>query len=198
MGTRRALVALAMGLWLSGCAHYTLINPGNVKVAGCCSLETPIAWSRSEEGRMEVWTVDGPALEAIYFFKGIADGETLFRAPSEKVKLPKFRKTMVESEIVEFVVDSLETAGQIGYYVSSLVGTNVQAVGLRPFKIGSDFGFRFELAYLSGNGLEYEALVAGIVENEKLFLVAYAGTRQYYFPKYKSQAEQVMGSLKIE
>ena len=105
---------------------------------------------------------------------------------------------MVENEIMEFVVDSMEAASQYNLYITSLVGNDVKAVDLRPYKINADFGFRFELGYLSPhNGLEYDSLIVGIVEKEKLYLVAYAGTRQYYFPKYKDQVEQLMGTLKL-
>jgi hypothetical protein len=197
--SRVVLLAVVVAFWLSGCATYTLVSPGNIKVSGCCSVETPIEWSRSGAGNMEVWTIDGASLEAIYFFKGIRDGETLFNTYNKKIKLPKFRKTMVESEIMEFVVDSMEAASQQNLYVSSLVGNDVQALYLRPYKINADFGFRFELAYLSPhNGLEYDGLIVGIVEKEKLYLVAYAGARQYYFPKYKARVEQLMGTLKLE
>lgn len=196
---RFAFLAMVLVLWLSGCATYTLIKPGNVTVPDCCSMDTPIEWSRSGSGNLEVWTVDGANLAAIYFFKGIRDGETLFKTYNKKIKLPKFRKNMVESEIMEFVVDSMEAASQNNLYITSLVGNDVQTIDLRPFKINTDFGFRFELAYLSPhNGLEYDSLIVGIVEKEKLFLVAYAGTRQHYFPKYKAQVEQLMGTLQLE
>jgi hypothetical protein len=197
--SRVILLAVVVAFWLNGCAIYTLVSPGKAKVSNCCSVETPIAWSRSGSGNIEVWTVDGASLEAIYFFKGIRDGEPLFKTNNEKIKLPKFRKTMLESEIMEFVIDSMEAASQQNLYVSSLVGNNVRAVNLMPYKIKADFGFRFELAYLSPhNGLEYDSLIIGIVEKEKLFLVAYAGTRQYYFPKYRDKAEQLMGTLNLE
>ena len=134
-----------------------------------------------------------------FIFIGIRDGETLFKTYKKDIKLPKFRKTMVESEVMEFVVDSLEAASQHNLYITSLVGTDVKALDLRPYKINADFGFRFELAYLSPhNGLEYDSLIVGIIEKEKLYLVAYAGTRQYYFPKYKDQVEQLMGTLKLK
>lgn len=197
--SRIVLLALVVTFWLIGCATYTLVKPGSTKVTNCCSVKTPIEWSRSSFGNLEVWTVDGANLAAIYFFKGIQDGETLFKTYNKEIKLPKFRKTMVESEIMEFVVDSMEAASQQNHYVSSLVGINVRAVNLRPYKINADFGFRFELSYLSShNGLEYDSLIIGIVEKKKLFLVAYVGTRQYYFPKYRDKVEQLMGTLKLE
>ena len=197
--SRFAFLALVFVFCLGGCATYTLVSPGRITVPKCCSVETPVEWSRSGSGNLEIWTIDGASLEAIYFFKGIQDGETLFKTYNKKIKLPKFRKTMVESEIMEFVVDSMEAASQNNLYTTSLVGNDVQAVDLRPYKINADFGFRFELAYLSPhNGLAYDSLIVGIVEKEKLFLVAYAGTRQYYFPKYKDQVEQLMGTLKLE
>lgn len=197
---RLGLFVVCLGLlYVSGCAHYTLVAPGRQNVAACCSLSTPIAWSRAGQGNVDVWTVDGPLLEALYFFKGIADGQPLFQVSGAKVTLPVFKKTMVASEIMEFVVDSMEGAAQQGLRGSTLMGVDVAAAGLKPFKIGGfDYGFQFGLLYQSREGLEYEGLVVGIVMKEKLYLVAYAGTRQYYFAKYRPQVEEIMGSLKIE
>jgi len=116
------LLAVVVAFWLSGCATYTLVSPGNIKVSGCCSVETPIEWSRSGAGNMEVWTIDGASLEAIYFFKGIRDGETLFNTYNKKIKLPKFRNAV----LYEAQVDPKKRSEWILFLVRKSIGQDQQ------------------------------------------------------------------------
>ena len=65
----------------------------------------------------------------------------------------------------------------------------------RPAGCDSHPGFRFERAFLSEEGLEYEGFVVGVIKDDQLFLICYSGTREYYFPKYKETAEQIIISI---
>jgi hypothetical protein len=100
---------------------------------------------------------------------------------------PRFGGRMTASEVMEFVVDSLALAG----------AANVATTDLRPTKFGRLEGFRFELAFLDVDGLEYDGLAAGAVADEKLNLILYTGARAYYFPKYKSQVERLIASVRM-
>jgi hypothetical protein len=91
---------------------------------------------------------------------------------------------MTASEVLDFVVESI-------------MRTNVTATHLRPFKFGQNRGFRFDLTYLSAEGLDYEGLVAGSIKDDQLYLVIYTGTKVYYYPKYKDDVEQIISSLEI-
>lgn len=136
---------------------------------------------------MELWTVDGPGLQAIRFINGVADGEALFEGKG-KEKQPTFRKSMTPSEIMEFVVDSL--AG-VGF-------EKIETTGLRPEKFGSAQGFRFDTHFVTRQGLEGQASVVGAVLKEKLHLIIYSGTRAHYYPKHRDHAERIIQSIQLQ
>jgi hypothetical protein len=90
---------------LTGCAQMVKVEPGQVTVKETLKLTTTSAWNRFElqqfplsvaPGASEVWTQDGITLDALAFFVGVAQGETLGRAITSK-KLPQFRSTMTPS-----------------------------------------------------------------------------------------------------
>ena len=199
MMKNRGTILLAIVFLLSACAHYTLVEPAKRDMGGgSYSVEPQIAWNRSVQGNVELWTVDGPALAAVHFFNGIGDGQNLYPfygKSTRKAKLPKFNKTMTASEVQEFIVDSMMAPYHRTLVGPNMIGTGVQTSHLRPFKFGSHPGFRFELSFLSEEGLEYEGFVVGAVKDDRLYLIGYSGTREYYFPKYKETAEKIIASI---
>lgn len=198
----RWIILPAIIFFLSACVHYTRVDPAKRSMGGgTYSVEPQIVWSRATQGKVEIWTVDGPSLAAVHFFNGIGDGENLFPYYGKairKAKLPKFRKNMTASEVQEFVVDSMMAPYHKSLVGPNMIGSNVQAFNLRPFRFGSQPGFRFELTFLSAAGLEYEGFVVGAVNNDRLYLICYSGTREYYYPKYKNAAEQITVSIQMQ
>jgi hypothetical protein len=196
MMRNRGNILLAIIFLLSACAYYDLVEPIKRDIGSSYSVEPQIAWSRSTQGQIEIWTVDGPALEAIHFFNGIGDGQTLFPAyGKQKEKLPKFKKDMTANEVLEFIVDSIMAPGIQSPVGPNMKGTGAQTIHLRPFKFGNHPGYRFELSFLSQEGLEYEGFVVGTIKDDKLYLICYTGTRLYYYPKYKESVEQIIASI---
>jgi len=195
----RGTLLLAITFLLSACAHYTLVEPVKKDMGGY-SVEPQIAWNRSVQGKIEIWTSDGPTLEAIHFFNSIGDGQNLFPFYGKairKEKLPKFNKNMTANEVQEFVVDSMMAPYQRSLVGPNMIGTGVQPSNLRPFQFGSHAGFRFELSFLSEEGLEYDGFVVGTIKDEKLYLICYTGTREYYYPKFKETAEHIIASVQM-
>lgn len=184
---RGAVSALALVLLLAGCATYSLIEPKRTAIGDLYTVEPLIRWSATRMGRAEIWTVDGPSLQAIRFVKGLRDGDPLFesRTPAQR---PQFKKDMTASDIMEFVVDSLSAQG----------GQKVATRNLRPVLFGNHSGFRFEVSFVSREGLDEEALVAGAVTQERLYLIIYSGARAYYFPKHKDHVEQIIESIRMQ
>lgn len=202
MTPNRAIIwsAILLSLVLTACAYYSLVEPGQRDIGGSYRAESQIAWSKSTRGQMEIWTVDGPSLEAIHFFLGIAQDQTLFPLygkTEQKAKVPQFKKNMTANEVMEFVVDSMMAPGPRSPIGPNMKGVGVQTIHLRPFKFGGHPGFRFELSFLSEEGLEYEGMVAGTVKDDKLYIICYTGTREYYYPKYKDTVEQIIASIKM-
>ena len=194
----RGIILPAIVFLLSACAHYTLVEPAKRDMGGGYSVEPQIVWNRSAQGKIEIWTIDGPALAAVHFFNGIGDGQNLFPfygKSTRKAKLPKFNKNMTASEVQEFIVDSMLAPYRRSLVGPNMIGTGVQTFHLRPYKFGSHPGFRFELSFLSEEGLEYEGFVVGAIKADKLYLICYSGTREYYYPKYKETAEQIIASI---
>jgi hypothetical protein len=184
----RALLWMALAaVTMAGCSRYTLIEPKARTIADVYTVEPQIAWSGISDGKWEVWTVDGPALEAIQFLKGLPDGEPLFRGTPEQKRVT-FRKTMSPSEISEFVID--------GY--SSLGVQKATVSNLRPAKFGDKDGFRFEFQFVTRNGLEKRAMVAGAVLKERLFLILYSGTALHYYTKQQTEAEKIIESIRMK
>lgn len=186
MKTQFSLFLFAI-LSLSACSRYTLLEPQRHQVSDFYSVEPQVQWSRVETGAIEEWTVDGPMLQAVRFFDGLKEGDPLFKIYGQKKTLPLFRAGMSATEVQEFVVDSMAALGF----------TDVKAENLRPFQFGTAPGFRFELKYLSADGLELNGIAAGTTTKDALYLILYTGTRSYYFDKHKSDVERMLQSIQL-
>ncbi len=185
MLARNILVGIAV-LLLAGCAAWTLVDTQRQTVAGRYSVAPQIRWSRIKRDDVELWTVDGAALQAVRFFDPLDDGRALFSGSAEPDdKLPTFRSGMTPTEVQELVVHTVERSG----------GAKVRASGLRPWRFGGLPGFRFEIEFLSDSGLEMRATIAGAVDGERLLLVTYSGTRAHYYPRYLPAVEQLLQSI---
>lgn len=208
---KRATTAFTLALFLTGCAFYSSIEPRRTPIGDLFTVEPQIPWSKASRGNVEMWTVDGPRLQAVRFVKGLEDGEVLFEG-KDKEKRPKFRKQMTPNEIMEFVVDTMTLLGpervagrnvrlgmQQGVDRVALIGAQkVEATNLRPGKFGDVQGFRFEMSFLSKEGLEQRGFVIGSVVEERLYLIMYTGVKAYYYAKHKDHVEQIIESIEIQ
>jgi hypothetical protein len=180
----RLFAILAVLTVLGGCAAYSLVEVKRHTIGDAYSVQPSIQWSKITADKVEIWTVDGPDLAMIRFFRGLKDGDPLFTARDD-VKLPTYNPAMKASEVMEFVVDSISRAG----------AGNTDGTNLRPAQFGTTPGFRFELSFTSSDGLWFDGLVMGATIKDKLHLIIYTGTRQYYFPKYRDEVERMIGTI---
>ena len=178
------LLTVALLATLAACMQYSLVEAKKHKIGEFYSVASEIRWNKWTEGKIEYWTIDGPALQSLLLYKGIKDGEPL-RTVRGKDKLPKFSSDMKASEVMEFVVDSF----------SNYALNNVEASNLRPSMFGSKPGYRFDLTYQSSEGLEFDGIAIGTVADDILYMIIYTGARAHYFPKYKGQVEQIISSI---
>lgn len=183
---RRLFILVFATLLLGACSTYTLVKGERIEVSEAFSVNPQINWSRLREGHIDIWTVDGDALQAIRFLDGVRDGHGLLETPrGGDSEMPPFRKDMTATEIQELVIDTLAKLG----------GGNVESSNLDPIEFGSEPGFRFDLSFLTTDGLEMDGIVAGAVMDEKLYLILYTAVRQYYFQKYRDPVERLIGSI---
>jgi hypothetical protein len=190
---RRLGLLLLVSMLASGCVMVTLVEPRPTSIGDTYTVEPQIRWaSVPARPGLEVWTVDGTALDAITFVKGLADGAVLLRGviqggPPED-RRPKFRARMTPNEIAELVVDSYALFG----------AQKIETSNLRPATFGSADGFRFDMGWITRSGLEMQALAAGAVIKDRLHLIIYAGARAHYFPKYRDDVDRVLASVRLQ
>lgn len=155
MRTRRWLPWL--GLVLTACAPHALVTAERQTVGGILSVEPGLAWNRvatpAFEGRIEVWTLDGPVLNFLTFFTGTADGEPLFtrRGPAGE-RPPVFRASMNDLQIEELFRDTL--ARNLGSPIA-------ETRGLRGVTVGGQPAFRFETRAVGRDEVDRNGGVVG-------------------------------------
>jgi hypothetical protein len=186
--TMRAVLVLVALAWLAtGCARYSLVEPGPRTIADVYTVEPRTAWSGVTEGKWEVWTVDGPGLAAIQFLKGLDDGEPLFKA-ADAQKRVVFRTTMSPSELAELLVDGLTSVG----------AQRITVTNLRPQKFGAADGFRCELAYVTRSGLDKRGTAAGGIVKDRLYLVLYTGAALHYYDAHRENVDRIIESIRMK
>jgi hypothetical protein len=92
---------------------------------------------------------------------------------------------MKGNEVAELVVDSMSAAGL----------SFVESSDIRPTQFGEQMGFRFELRFLTPNGLQKKGLTTGVLSKEQLYLVIYLGAAEHYYEKYETAVERLIDSI---
>jgi hypothetical protein len=171
------------------------VEPGQVTVKEALSLNTAHAWNRFELGQQylsvapgaaEVWTQDGITLDALAFFVGVAQGETLGRAIAGK-KLPAFRSTMTPGEIVE-LYEQMVTQDGSAFALKRVA----------PGRFGEQPGFRFEHTITrKSDSVLLKGVGQGAVVKGKLYLVVFTAPSIYYYDRHLPQVEPLIASARI-
>lgn len=182
------LLAILLSTALAGCAGgYTLVEPGRVQIDDEFSVASKVAWSQLVFGERHLWTINGAGLEAIWFYAGLKDGDSLIANVDQDKDAPRFDSDMRPNEVMELVVDSFGRAGAV----------NVEATGLRPARFGSMDGYRFELTLQTAEGLIKRGLAIGTIEEEKLQLIVYLAAGMYYYDRYLDEVESIFASVEM-
>jgi len=207
---KRMTSILIVLVLIGGCTHYTAVPAQRRAIGSLYSVKSNVAWSQADEGGIQVWTIDGPLLQALRFVT-LNDGDTLFRSYDKDAKLPRFRAHMTPNEVVEFFVASLKSVsggvdthqlakGMVhpaGIRAGSINAATIDVKNLRPADFGRLPGFRFDFSFLSKEGLERQGIAFGSIHEGKLLLMVYSGTREYYFDKHKQDVEAIFSSVEV-
>lgn len=182
----RRSAGLLVALSFVACTTFTLIKAEPQVIGKVYQVHPTTEWSRTELGEVEIWTVDGIVLEALYFTRGLEDGAPLFKPPpfSDEV-MPEFRAGKSPNDAMDFVVDSLARNGMV----------NLRTEGLRPFPMGERTGFRFELTGLSEAGLQLRGVAVGSEVEGRLYLILYLGASLHYYERYLKEVEAIIESV---
>lgn len=188
------LVLLGLGAAvLTGCGDPLLVKPDeHDRIGEAYRVDPQIEWSRQQDHKLQIWTVDGPLLEQLRLYAGIANGDSLLPTPGRSIsrqewgQRPKYHKGMRAHDVMELVATTLAQSGAV----------DVGAGRLRPAEFGGRSGFRFDLRFASDLGVTYRGLAAGMITQDgRLHLILYMGAQPHYFDAYEAIIQGILNSV---
>ncbi|MEQ9661271.1 MAG: hypothetical protein RLN87_01840 [Parasphingopyxis sp.] len=196
MTARTGLLCLL--LLLASCAvGYRIAPAGEPLQVGNSNLvvTAPNAWNRAGTltgpgKNAELWTLDGPRLNEITFYGGIADGETLFRETDRRERpLPRFRAAMLPPEIAALFESSYRVASGTALFVMG---------AMAPADFAGQQGFRFDYDYtLRGEEIRREGRATGAVIDGRLYMITFEAPEIHYFENGLADYEAIVTSARI-
>lgn len=192
---RFLFIGLLVALLLAGCASSRSVQPGETrKIFKAYEVRSEAKWARVGFRNVEVWTVDGPQLQQLRFYRELEAGDSLFEIPIESVliapsvieKQPRYHEDMLPHDVMEMVTATLMQWGAV----------DAVARRLRPEPFGGRDGFRFDVQFHTGGGVQYKALALGHINREnRLLLILYMGAEDVYYPKFLAEVEKIIASV---
>jgi hypothetical protein len=191
--TRRGLFAAAAGgaLLTAGCATITLAEAGSYRAAGAFDVTLARNWSDMtgmlvpRPKGVHLLTRDGPALNQLYL-ASIEPGAPLFRQADRDTPQVVYRADMGDTELVEFVIDSLAMTYQ-----------QPEAAALRPQQLGGAPGVRFDITMRTSSGLDMSgaALVAKGA-GDKLNALIFLAPSEHYYGAFAQEIDAIFASAR--
>jgi hypothetical protein len=192
MISRRALMlgAVAGAAVVGGCVATAKLAPQGAFRAGrafAVTLQRP--WSdmtpvlSPRVDGLHLLTMEGPALNQLYL-ASIASGAPLFRKTADTdAPTVNYRADMGDTEMVEFVIDSLALSYEAP-----------EASALRPQTLAGAPGIRFDIAMRTAAGLNMSG--AGLVARagERLNAILFLAPSEHYYGAYASEIEAIFAS----
>lgn len=187
--TRRGLfVAAAGAALLSGCATISLAKAGAYRVERAFSVTLAQPWSDLTAAvvprtpGVRNLTRDGRTLNDLYL-GSIAAGGSLFKPADRDTPAVTYRADMSDTELVEFVTDSLATIYQ-----------EPQSTALRPQTLAGDAGIRFDISARRDTGLNITGTALVARQGDKLNLIVFLAPSEHYFGAYAAEIDALMAS----
>lgn len=187
--TRRGLFTAAAGAaLLTGCAGITLAEAGAYRVERAFSVTFARPWSDLTAAALprtpgvRILTRDGRALNDLYL-GSIAPGGALFKPADRDTPAVTYRADMSDTELVEFVIDSLATVYQ-----------EPQSTALRPQTLAGDAGVRFDISARREMGLNISGTALVARQGDKLNLIVFLAPSEHYYGAYAGEINALMAS----
>lgn len=187
--TRRGLFAAAAGAaLLSGCASISLAEAGAYSVGRAFSVTFTRPWSDLTAAvvprtpGVHNLTRDGRTLNDLYL-ASIAPGGSLFKPADRDTPTVIYRTDMGDTELVEFVIDSLA-----GVYQEP------QATALRPQTLAGAAGVRFDISARRETGLNISGAALVARQGDNLNLIVFLAPSEHYYGAYAGEIDAMMAS----
>jgi hypothetical protein len=94
----------------------------------------------------------------------------------------------------------MRSPGRLGSVlaVALLTGCAHTAAHVRPALTPSETRFGFELKFVTKGGLDKQAMAAGGIVKDRLYLILYSGAAVHYYAKYRDDAERIIRSVRLK
>ena len=188
----RGVIVVALLAMLAACATYSLVPAGQTNVRSAMSVTPARAWTKvpfiTSPGPIEMWTLNGPAIDSFTFYMPVADGEPLQRREGNAEPYPPFRASMTASEVVELYEATLRRV------TSSAL---VESKNLRPTKLGAIDGFRADTVYVTQDRVRRKGVLVGAVKDQKLYLMHFQAPELHYYDRGVDEAERIFASVRV-
>lgn len=183
-------LAMASALAASGCAGVDLVAAGRpFDLGDGVSVVPTTAWARVHAPASgSLLTIDGVGLGEVHYYTGVAPGKPVYSiAGVSDSELGVFKQDMLPNDTMELLVANLSKAGN----------QNVRTSNLRPTKFGTANGFRFDLSFVTKEGLNMkgEALLAQ--RGGKLDVLLFMAPDEYYFARRQPDVEQLFATIQV-
>lgn len=173
----------------------SLVSPGpQANIAKSSLSVTPAGeWNKlSFRGgkNVEVWTIDGDALNKVTFYGGIEVGKPLFKETDKKNKpLPQVTPNMLITDIPAILESS---------YRSQFSVNKMSIDSQEPATIGGHKGIRFTYTFVKNEeDVERKGEGVGAFVDNRLYLVCYEAPAIYFFDKDVEKFRQLASTLKM-
>lgn len=192
MTAGRMIAAAALVMTVPAAAGWKTVAPARVVVAQSPMSVVPDEgwnrWTVKPIKKEERWSLDGPLLNRLSFYGGIAQGEPLAREANKKREpLPKFDATMRVTDVAELIERTIRVTENAPDYVT-------EAVAPAPF--AGQSGFRVRYRYTSGE-LTRRGEARGRIVGGKLYMIAFTAPAVHYFDAGLPRATAIMDSATI-
>lgn len=147
-------------------------------------------WTVKPIPKGEVWTLDGTALNELYFVTGLVPGETLFRDNRKKDRpLPKLAAAAQLTDLPEF----FESSQRIVLDTSMF-----ELTGSEPAKLAGRDAIRFSYRYaVQGSSLVRKGFAVATLVNGQLTLIAFNAPETFFFERDRPKVEAIMNSARL-
>jgi hypothetical protein len=192
---RRALplfctLSLLASIALAGCGGATAVT-GPFKIGSAYNVNLNKTWSTISlfnlNREVKYLTIDGPLLNNFYLTEGLAVGRSMVRAPLKSRPMPIVKRDMSETELAEFVVDTVAAFGYEG----------VASQNLRPAKFGSADAVRFDLTAKTDAGLNILGTAQVAFVSGKVHVMLFLAPGEHFYPTLLGEVDSIFASATL-
>lgn len=189
MNTKRVWIAALCAL-LSACVGFKAVQGDQpVAIGNGVTVVPQVAWAQAtnQTSLGPLWTIDGLGLNELRFFTAIAPGRPIMTIPGVEVRdLGKYEGTMLANDVMDLFASTMDKAGH----------QQIRTAALRPAPFGSVTGFRFDVSYVTRDGLQMKGMVLAAQRGGRLDYILFTAPAEYYFDHYAATVEQIFTSVK--